>query len=82
MAQIELDLTDEQMAVLRAVAKRRGVSVAQLLQDEVAHLLRSKAPARDEERRRRALAVAGRFRSGCGDLATRHDDYLVAEPEP
>lgn len=29
-----------------------------------------------EERRRRAIAAAGRFRSGIADLSTNHDKYL------
>jgi Arc/MetJ-type ribon-helix-helix transcriptional regulator len=29
-----------------------------------------------EERRRRAIAAAGRFRSGVADLSTAHDSYL------
>ncbi len=29
-----------------------------------------------EERRRRALAAAGRFRSGISDLSSKHDEYL------
>ena len=82
MAQIEVALTDEQVAALEALAQKRGVSVSQLLQDEVAHLLCGEAVCDDSERRRRALAAAGRFRSRCGDLSTHHDDYLVAEPEP
>ena len=32
--------------------------------------------ADDADRRRRAIAVAGRFNSGAGDLSLRHDDYL------
>ncbi len=32
-------------------------------------------------RRQRAIAAAGRFRSGLGDLSARHDKYL-AEIEP
>jgi hypothetical protein len=29
-----------------------------------------------EDRRKRAIAAAGRFRSGVTDLSTRHDEYL------
>lgn len=29
-----------------------------------------------EERRRRAIAAAGRFRSGIPDLSSKHDEYL------
>jgi predicted DNA-binding protein len=32
-----------------------------------------------EERRRRALAAAGRFRSGVSDLSSKHDRYLEEE---
>jgi len=31
----------------------------------------------DQERRRRSLNVVGQFRSGCSDIAERHDDYLA-----
>ncbi len=30
-----------------------------------------------EERKRRAIAVAGRFRSGLADLSVEHDRYLT-----
>jgi hypothetical protein len=32
-----------------------------------------------EERRRRAIAVAGRFHSGAPDISTKHDEYLFAD---
>jgi|YNPNPStandDraft_1061719.scaffolds.fasta_scaffold420066_1 hypothetical protein len=28
--------------------------------------------------RRRAIAAAGRFRSGCSNISNQHDEYLVA----
>jgi hypothetical protein len=30
-----------------------------------------------DERRRRAIAAVGRFRSGQKDISTHHDDYLA-----
>jgi hypothetical protein len=30
-----------------------------------------------EERRRRAIAAAGRFHSGASDISVDHDEYLV-----
>jgi len=30
-----------------------------------------------EERRRRAIAAAGRFHSGASDISTKHDEYLA-----
>jgi predicted DNA-binding protein len=30
-----------------------------------------------EERRRRAISVAGRFRSGISDISLKHDDHLA-----
>jgi len=38
--------------------------------------LNSAGPVDLEEKRRRALAAAGRFRSGLNDLAENHDKYL------
>ncbi len=30
-----------------------------------------------EERRRQAIAAAGRFRSGASDISAKHDEYLT-----
>jgi hypothetical protein len=80
MSRIEVPLADSQMAVLEELARKRNTTPAGLLQEEVIKLLRAADPAEWEERKRRALAAAGRFNSGCPDLATRHDDYLT-EPD-
>lgn len=77
MTRVEVPLDDAQMAALERVAKRRGVSVAALIQQEVAHLVERPMPEVDQERRLRARAAAGRFRSGQNDLSVRHDDHFA-----
>ena len=81
MERLEIGLTEEQAAALRELASRRHVSVEELLQEEVAHLVGSADAAGDEERWQRALAALGQFRSGTTDLSVRHDDYLAADVE-
>jgi len=81
MTQIEVPLSEEQLSALRELARKRRVSVPDLVQEGVANLLQTSEGGDEAELRRRALAVAGRFRSGCGDLSRRHDDYVVGEGE-
>lgn len=61
------------MRRLKAEARRRGVPIAEVVREAVDRLV----PDQDDDRRtrfRRALSAAGRFHSGSGDLAARHDD--------
>lgn len=69
-------------AVLMAAGvKRQGrVEPAESLgttPEEVRVALAAASAASSEEKRRRALEVVGRFHSGTGDLAERHDEYFV-----
>ncbi len=66
----------EQLAALRALARDRGVSVAALVREAVDALL--SAPAKHEAWER-AMSVAGRFRSGQGDIGREHDRYLTED---
>ena len=73
MIRTQISLTEDQMARLRAEARRRRVPIAEVVREAVDRLV----PDEDSDRRervRRALAAAGRFHSGTGDLATRHDE--------
>ena len=81
MAQVEVPLTDAQMTALEALARKRHVSVSRLLQEQVVSLVRSAVTPADRERRMRALAAAGRFRSRRGDLAKRHDEIFAGAAE-
>lgn len=50
--------------------------MAELVRRGVELLLGTRAPEADKRLRQRALAAAGRFASGCGDLSEAHDRYL------
>ena len=77
MVRAQVQLTDDHMRVLKRLAAERRVSVATLIREGVDLLIRTAKLTADEDRRRRALAAAGRFHSGRSDLAAEHDRYLA-----
>jgi len=62
---------------LKELAAQPQVSMAELIRQAVRNLLETSTWIPKEERRRRAIAAAGRFESGPGDLAEKHDEYLI-----
>ena len=74
---IQIRLTEAQIVALKAMAAARRSSVAELIRQGVDHLIRQAGSVDLAERRRRAVAAAGRFRSGRPDVAARHDEYLA-----
>ena len=81
MVRITIQLTEEQSRFLREMAEEAGVSLAEIIRRSVEAMMRSRHEPSLEERRRRALALAGRFHSGVPDLAARHDDYFAEAGE-
>jgi plasmid stability protein len=79
MIRTQIQLTEEQSQKLKLLAAQRGTSVAELVRQSVDRYLASTGALDPEERRRRALAAAGRFRSGLHDLSTDHDRYLAED---
>lgn len=74
MIRMQIQLTEEQAAALRRLARRRGVSTAAIMR-EAAQFLIDRGTV-DEERRVRAREVVGRYASGRGDVAREHDREL------
>jgi hypothetical protein len=68
----QISLTPEQMRRLRAEARRRGVPIAEVVRDAVDRVVPGDPDGR-QARFDRALAAAGTFRSGTGDVSARHD---------
>jgi predicted DNA-binding protein len=70
----QIQLTEPQARELKDLARRRGISMAELIRQAVERIVED-----DDERWRRASSLVGRFRSGSSDIATRHDDYLAED---
>ncbi|MBM4431480.1 MAG: ribbon-helix-helix protein, CopG family [Chloroflexi bacterium] len=82
MIRTQIQLTEEQARRLRALAVERGVSLAELIRQGVDAITASAQGADAETRRQRALAVAGRFRSGHADVSAEHDRHLAEAWQP
>jgi len=76
MYRTQIQLTDSQVRALKELSAAMNKSVAQLIREAVASLLRSTHRVVRDTLRRRAIEAPGKFHSGLPDLAVRHDDYL------
>lgn len=70
--QIQLDGKDYERLRRRAVA--RGWSISRMVRESVKRTLEEEER---EEGRQAESALAGKYGSGCGDLARNHDTYLA-----
>lgn len=64
MVRTQIQLTEEQASRLKELAVAEGVSMAELVRRGVDAMLSSTAPISRAERRRRAMAVSGKYISG------------------
>jgi predicted transcriptional regulator len=76
MVRTQIQLTEEQAKAVKKIARARHLSVAELIRQAVDNLIKASTVIDVEERRKRAIDAAGRFRSGLRDLSTEHDKYL------
>ena len=77
MVRTQIQLTEQQARRLRAKARDRGLSLAEIIRRYVEQGLSDDTPAR-AALYDRAARVIGRFqdRRGARDLSRRHDRYL------
>lgn len=75
MERTQISLTPEQATRLRALARRRGTSMAALIREAVDRVHPADGST-GAGRWTRALSVVGAFASGDTDVATEHDRYL------
>lgn len=69
---IQVYLRPQQLDALRALAGRRRCAVAELIRQGVDRVLAEIRPEEDP-----LWDIIGMFDSGLGDLAEKHDEYLV-----
>lgn len=77
MVRTQIQLTEQQARRLRAHARERGVSLAEVIRRCVEKGLAEETPSR-AALYERAARVVGRFpdRRGARDVSSRHDRYL------
>jgi hypothetical protein len=79
MVRTQIQLTENQARDLKRLAAARHLSMAQLIRQGVDSILRSNTVMDAAEKRKRALALAGKFRSGKHDVSKEHDKYLAED---
>ena len=77
MLRTQIQLPEEQVAMLKKMAAADNKSMAEIIRQSVDFFAKSKSLDGDVQCRKRAIAAAGRFRSGIKDLSASHDDYLA-----
>ena len=76
MVRTQIQLTEKQSKALKKIASEKHVSLAELIRQGVSTIMKT-GEVSIEERKERAIAAAGRFRSGKKDISARHDEYLA-----
>lgn len=77
MVRTQIQLTEEQCHRLKAIAANEGVSLAEMIRRSIDQFVRTRSQISQAEKRKRALAVVGRYASGDGDVSIEHDRYLA-----
>jgi len=77
MVRTQIQLTEKQAKAVKKMASAQGVSVAELIRRAVDNIVNSSTTADTEERKRRALDIVGKFRSGRKNVSKEHDLYLT-----
>lgn len=66
-------------ATLKQIAEAEGRSMADVIRESVDSFVVVRGVRDRVQQKDAALAIAGKFRSGLGDLAAHHDDYLTED---
>lgn len=74
MVRTQIQISSEQAAGLKRLAAERKTSISELVREGIAAVLRLRA---GDDQKARALAAAGKFRSGLTDLSEKHDQYFA-----
>ena len=77
MVRTQIQLTEKQSEALKKLARRKKVSVAELIRQSISFLLRPGIEADLDDYRREARQIAGRYHSGHKDISEKHDEHLM-----
>jgi Arc/MetJ-type ribon-helix-helix transcriptional regulator len=77
MVRTQIQLTEGQARTMKRIAIEEGTSVAEVIRRAVEKMMESRPKISAQERVRRAMEIAGKFRSGKRDVSRKHDNYLA-----
>ena len=77
MVRTQIQLTEEQQAVLREISASTGRSIAEVIREAIDRAISSRARPSRQEQIERAIRVVGRFSSGVSDGSAEHDRDLA-----
>lgn len=78
MVRTQIQITDEQALTLKKLARSEGVSMAMLIRRSIDQFVQQRGDVSLAIRKRRALAVVGKYASQDSDVSQEHDRYLTA----
>jgi hypothetical protein len=77
MIRTQIQLTEAQAKAVKKAAMEEGTSVAEVIRRAVERMAEARPRMSAQERVRRAIEIAGKFRSGKKDVSRKHDEYLA-----
>jgi Arc/MetJ-type ribon-helix-helix transcriptional regulator len=80
MVRTQIQLTKAQVAAIKRLSEQRSVSMSETVRQAIEQLTGQSPDSSRQDRRERALAAVGRFKSGDADLSAHHDKYCADGP--
>ena len=77
MVRTQIQLTEKQSLILKQLAEKEDVSVAEMIRRSVNFYIEQSQGVSAAERQKRLLSIIGIANSGLPDLGTNHDEYLA-----
>ena len=77
MIRTQIQITEEQAAILRSMSAERRRPIAELIRMSIDSFLQREAGTSGDRKRARAKGAAGRFASSFSDVSSDHDRYLA-----
>lgn len=78
MVRTQIQLSEDEVAAVKRLARERSVSMAAVIREAVDQYVRRESGVSLDERWQRSLAAVGGFRSRGADLSQTHDDEFAA----
>jgi len=77
MVRTQIQLTEDQAATLKKISSERNISMAEIIRQAIDRMVQTSLVQSSGERKKKAIAAAGKFRTGIKDLAKNHDAHLL-----